>query len=230
MYIVADVGSTHQGKWKYLTELIDVCAGCGVDVVKLQLFGKEHEQGGNVCLPRDWVKPAFQYAKEHNIAMSASVFDKEALEIMFAMETPFIKFAYSMREDAMVMATISRGKKCVVSTDPMSLSKVPEIVRNNPCYAPLFRLPGPPEMIYPTLVRTNYEGLFPPFIGLSDHSLGCTEAIEAAQFGCEFFEKHITLNYNDITCPDAAFALKPKQLEQFVRKIKYESFGGPYNV
>ena len=226
MYIVADVGSCHQGKWKYLTELVDVAHFCGVDCVKLQLFGKEYEKEGNVCVNRDWVKPIFQYAKEHNIAMSASVFDNEALEIMFSMETPFVKFAYSNRYDPMVMGAMQRGMKCVVSTDPMSLSKVPEIVRNNPCYAPLFRLPGPPEMIYPTMVRTNYEGLFPPFIGLSDHSLGCTEAIEAAQFGCEFFEKHITLNYNDITCPDAAFALKPKDLERYVKKLKFEAFGG----
>jgi sialic acid synthase SpsE len=63
-------------------------------------------------------------------------------------------------------------------------------------------------------------------VGLSDHSLGWTEAMEAAQFGAEWFEKHITLNYEDITCPDAAFALKPKELEVYVRKLKYEAFQG----
>lgn len=223
MYIVADVGSTHMGKWDYLKEMVNVCAGCGVDCVKLQLFGKEYEKGGNVCLPRDWVRPIFTYSKEKGIAMSASCFDNESLEIMFSMETPFIKFAYSKKDELnWILGTLRTGRKCVVSTDPMNLNKLPK----HENLFPLFRLPGPPETIYPTMVRTNYEGLFPPFVGLSDHSLGVTEAIEAAQFGAEWFEKHITLPYEDITCPDAQFALKPKELEKYVKKIKFESFGG----
>jgi sialic acid synthase SpsE len=223
MLICADPGSCHMGKWAYAKELIDVAASSGCDVVKFQLFGKEYESCGNVMLPRDWMRPLVMYGKEKNILVTASVYDNEAIEILFSLEVPWIKFAYSRQDDLNgILGTLNTGRKCIVSTDPMNLSKLPK----HPNLMPLFRLPGPPEMIYPTLVRTNYEGLFPPFGGLSDHSLGCTEAIEAAQFGCEFFEKHITLNYDDITCPDAAFALKPKELERYVKKLKFESFGG----
>ena len=217
MYIVADFGSCHMGKKTYAQELIRAAKDAGCDCVKAQIFDKSYEKGGNVCLPRDWVPELFNYAKEQGIPFTASAFDQNALEILFALDVPFIKFAYSKSRDPdPIQACLNIGKKVVVSTDDVGIKKLP-VHENLAC---LYRMPGNTEETYPNRRMCNYEGLFPPFAGLSDHSPGLSEAVRATQFGAEWFEKHLTLPYNDITCPDGAFALKPKEMEKYVRAVR----------
>lgn len=96
--IIVDVGSCHMGKKVYMKEMLDRCADSGVDVVKAQLFGLEYTNGGNIIFPRDWWKEMHNYAKERKIGFTASVFDKEAFDLVTADAVPFVKFAYSQTD------------------------------------------------------------------------------------------------------------------------------------
>jgi sialic acid synthase SpsE len=72
---------------------------------------------------------------------------------------------------------------------------------------------------YPVRYQVDFEGLFPMFDGLSDHTLGFRQTIRAAEMGAQFIEKHFQGNW-DSSCPDGCFALKPAQLDEMVKQLK----------
>ena len=57
-------------------------------------------------------------------------------------------------------------------------------------------------------------------VGFSDHSLGCNASLVAIGLGSRIIEKHFTLDKN-LKGPDHKASLNPKELSNFIRKIKY---------
>lgn len=216
--ITVDVGSCHAGKLPYAKELIRIASETGCDVVKFQLFrGEPYKSAGNIEFNRDWWPEVFHYGKGRGIGVTASPFDKGALELLFQYEVPYIKFSHSMQDSPMVGAALELGKEVVVSSDPMRVGSLPDHPKLSKLY--VYTVNGKPE--YPAQAHINFETIFSRgFHGFSDHTLGFAEALAAIDSGARQLEKHITLPYSDIHCPDHAFALKPKDLERYVREVR----------
>lgn len=212
--IVLDPGSTHMGDKRLAKELIDKAAEAGADYIKFQLFpnDKKYTESGNIPLPYDWFPELKKYARG-KIKVTASAFDKQGLDILRACEVDFYKFAYSQQDQLnYIQGLLNVGKTVVVSTDVMNLYKLP----SHKNLVSLFCQP-----IYPTMHKTNFDDLFPPFQGFSDHSLGISESVEAAKAGAKWIEKHMTLQYTDcLDTPDGKFALLPDQAKDLVQAIR----------
>jgi sialic acid synthase SpsE len=213
--IVFDPGSTHMGDRKKAKELIDVAARAGADAIKFQMFPATNEQkaAGNIALPYDWFGELWKYGRSKKIPVTASVWDKQGIEILNYHKVMFIKFSYSQQNQlSYIQGLLNTGKTVVVSTDVMKLYALP----THKNIVPMFCQP-----VYPTMTKTNFDDLFPPFQGFSDHSLGTTEAVQAVKHGATWIEKHITLNYTDcLDTPDGKFALLPDQAKKLVKDIR----------
>lgn len=215
--VVADGGSCWNGKREYGYELIKIAKEAGADALKFQLFGQEMAINGNIELSFELFRDFHQKGKEIGIPITASVFNRTALNVVWTLDVPFIKLAYSMQDHTDWLEAGQRiGKKMVVTSDLMNVHKLDAFTGAVKLWT--FTVDG--KTVYPVHTKLNFERLFPPFHGFSDHTPGEANAIQALGFGATWFETHLTLNYSDITCPDHRFAHKPKEFEKYVRVLK----------
>lgn len=212
--IVVDVGSTHMRKLEYMREMIQRYADCGVDVVKIQLFNTAHTLGGNLEFPREWFQEMWDYAHQKNIGFTASVFDKEAFDLVATYPIPFVKLAFSQQDSPFIQTAIHMGHKVVCSYDIMSVHKAPKgvtrlyVVTFNGC------------VLYPVPFKVDFSGIAERFDGFSSHCMGITQEIEAVMNGARFLEVHGKLEHKDINVPDSFFAKSPREIEQLVKRVK----------
>jgi len=221
--ITLDPGSTHMGKLSYAKELVRIAGNEGADCIKFQLFDVNHPgvKRGNIPIPLEWWPELDHEARGVNIDLAASFFDKRTYEFAFSKNLPYMKFAYSMQHETdWIRACLTVGKKVIVSTDWMNHRKLPEGVKKYYCHTRYNSCSCCWEPQYPVMEKINFDPLFPPFDGFSDHTLGWKETEEAVLMGAQYIEKHFTLGYGDITCPDALFALTPKQVGRMIFSIR----------
>jgi N-acetylneuraminate synthase len=196
--LIAELGSTHQGKLERIKEAVDKCKDLGIDALKLQLFPDiPPYTPTNVFLPSAYFTEAFHYAKEKGVVLSASCFAPGYFYQLLALKPQFIKLAYSKKnETEWIQKTIESGIEAIVSCDVMTDHLVPDGATKLYCI---------PE--YPVRYEVAFDGLFPRFDGFSDHTLGTRQTIRAIEAGAKVIEKHVRLGYEDETCPDARFAV-----------------------
>lgn len=204
--VIVDPGSCHMGKIEYAKELIDLAVENNCWAIKFQLF---KHMPPNIELPREWWEELVEYAKDR-IEIFASVFDGEALDLLIKHDALYIKFAYTQRFNYMAMAEASKHANVIISCSPM------DTIGH---YGGFIKLLCIPE--YPVTYKIDFSLINKfGFDGFSDHTIGYVQTLEAIENGAEYIEKHITLNYSDINCPDHYFALKPKELKEMMYDIK----------
>jgi N,N'-diacetyllegionaminate synthase len=206
---ISDPGSTHNGKLSYAKELIKISASCGCNAIKFQLFPSSLNCPPNIPLPYKWFPELVQYGKDLHIEVFASAFDEMAIQLI-KKHCKSIKFSYLMKD---LHKTIKYNDfdKIYVSCDIMSINDI----RTSTIIKKLYCIPA-----YPVQYIMDFEGLFPLFDGISDHTYGINQTFNAVRCGAKIVEKHITLDKNDIMCPDGRFALSPKNLEKMVIGIR----------
>lgn len=214
--IVADPGSTHMGKLSYAKELMDVALMAGASCIKFQLFkGEEFTSCGNIELNYEMFPELVAYSQQIGIPIAASIFDKKALELALTTKNiHHVKFGYSKRYDyESIQAALTIGRRVVTTTDEFAMRKLPKHKK----LIKLFVAQIDGKTLYPCRFQLNFHNMFPEYYdGFSDHTLDNTVAMEAKKQGATWFEKHLTLPYSDIVCPDAAFALKPDEFKHYV--------------
>lgn len=203
--LIAELGSCHQGKISYIFEAIDRCKDSGIDALKLQLFPNTAPYvPTNIYLPPETFIRAFKYARSKDLPLSASVFDKASFDFLQELNPPFIKFAYSKKDQRdMIEDSLALGIETIVSCDVMTDQSV------NPKAVKLYCIPE-----YPVRYEVNFDELFPRFDGFSDHTLGTRQTKKALKAGAKIIEKHVRLGKSDETCPDAQFAVL---IEEFAK-------------
>lgn len=210
VHLCAEVGSTHMGRKEYIEEIIDKCIKVGVDSVKFQLFPNQtkYTMTGNVHLSKELFQHAFEYGHLHGMSVTASVFGENEALFLQRFPVQYVKLAYSMK-DNLAIVDYWRKKKIpvVITSDHMTRANLPD----DDGIIHLWTATMNGETLYPCPFLIDFEGMFKPkgkFDGFSDHTIGMEQARLAITHGAKFIEKHVSLPYADITCPDARFALK----------------------
>lgn len=208
--LIAEVGSTHNGKWHECYCAICEAFDRGITDVKFQLLEDHHIKNGNIPIDARWMKELVEEGKKRGVNVFASVWSMKNADILLDAGATTVKVAYSACKDASFILYLSTVfEEVIVSCDvntilPLKTKK-------------LFCIPE-----YPVYQRLSFEGLFPKFDGFSDHTLGINQTIEAVQHGAKIIEKHVCQVPNS-ECPDARFALswsKMGYLAEFFRNIK----------
>ena len=243
-YIIAEIGSNHNGSLKNAYKLIDVAKNSGANAVKFQLFKyyefmglskKNYKELKKNELPKTWLKKIEVYCKSKKIDLFFSVFGKTSLKMLNGLKSvKTVKIASSECTNLNLLSLVARKFDKIILSTGMSFES--DIVKAKE----ILELHGAKKIIvmhcvanYPTKIKEmnlNYLNTLKNLnffkIGLSDHSLNNISSIVSIGLGACYFEKHITLNKKDLG-PDNFYSYLPHEFKKYVKSLKdaYTSLG-----
>lgn len=242
-FVIAEAGSNFNQSLDTARRLIDVAAEAGAGAVKFQLFranllypngGEMHRIFKSIELNPDWVPILNQHAKERDIQLIASAFDKYSVDVLEALNTAAHKIASSEATNLGLMHYVaSKGKPVIISTGMCDMVDVEEAV--NVCLGAGNKkiillqcgamYPLPNELANLRVINTFKDRFHCP-VGFSDHTLGHVAANAAVGLGATVFEKHFTLD-RSAEGPDHFYALEPKELKAYIDTLNeaYKALG-----
>jgi N,N'-diacetyllegionaminate synthase len=227
VYVIAEIGSNHDGSIEKAYRLIEAAADADADAAKFQFFRADRLYPGRVTaggIPDVWL-PLLRYAcHEAGVEFLCSVFDLETLAVYGETGPAAVKIASPEAVNVeLLTAAAGLGVPVLVSTGAMTLDDVmipfrtvrERLVLLHCVAAYPSRLPEMNLGAIPAMARR-----FRRPVGLSDHSLDpCLVPVVAATLGACVVEKHLTL---DRRCPgaDHVFALEPGEFRMMVDTVR----------
>ncbi len=216
-YVIAELGSNHNGDMAVAEKLIRAAKEAGADCVKLQSWSKEslfakQMYAGNASLEKDIERYSTtteqflqmkKIADEVGIDMSTSVFTEA--EADFAVDTlkvPFVKIAsMDVNNYPLIEYVAKKGKPMVLSTGLSTLSEIDKAIgtieaAGNTQIVILHCIAlYPPDDSEVNLNNiSTYQKLYPYPVGFSDHTLGTSIPLASVALGACVIEKHFTLD------------------------------------
>lgn len=214
-YVVAEIGSNHDGDIDQAFALINEAARAGANAVKFQCLPN---------LPREWWPALKDFAGGVGVACFATAFDVDAVHDLAHLQVPFIKIASVEIADRELFRTAAKtGIPLIVSTGMASWNEIDWVARPGVTLLQCTTLyPTPPAQVNLRAMVEMREHYGLP-TGLSDHTAGIVVPIAAAALGASMIEKHITLEperCKDLQGPDHVFALWPSAFRAMVDGIR----------
>jgi sialic acid synthase len=244
-FVVAEVGSNHQGNPQLCMDLIKAAAVAGASAVKLQrrhnpivytaamydapytssnaygpTYGAHREA---LELSKHETRVLFSYAHAHDLIAFATPFDENSADELFDLGVPCFKIASGDLTNIPLIRHVAHyGLPVLLSTGAASLEDVDRAVacatRMTAQVAILHctaEYPCPPEHLNLHTISL-YRARYPLCtIGLSSHFSGIEDAVIAYTLGARIFEKHFTLD-RTFKGTDHAFSLEPAGLAKMV--------------
>jgi len=236
VYIIAEVGSNHNGKLDEAIKLIESFAAAGADAIKFQLFKAEHlytksDPRYDATIPfetpREWIPKLVEVAKKFNVHLSASPFDFNAVDVLVNNEVPFIKIASPEIRDYSLMNYCSdRGIPVIISTGVSNIIDIGRAINvfESQNFLDLIILqctsvyPCPPSDLNLNVIRT-LKNTFEYPVGLSDHSMSILAPSLAVTLGACVIEKHVTLDRLG-SSPDSKISITLDEFKDMVLYIR----------
>lgn len=244
-YLIAEIGSNHDGSLKKALKLITLAKEAGADAVKFQSFQaatltnfltkkkskwvKEpaFEILQQLTVPDDWHYKLFEHSKSQGIDFISTPFDLERLALLGKLNIPLIKIASGDLTNFELLKHAAKLKKpIVISTGAAYLKEIEKAVD-------VLKQAGGKEIAilqcvscYPSdfkdtnlLAMQTLKTKFKVPVGYSDHTPGITVPIAAVALGASIIEKHFTDNPK-LKGPDHPHSLSPKDFAFMVKSIR----------
>jgi N-acetylneuraminate synthase/sialic acid synthase len=248
-YVIAEVGSNHQGDVEIAKAMFKKAKECGADAVKLQkrdnrslytremyesAYDNQNAYGATYGAHREALEFGHaeylelqKYAIELDITMFATPFDFESVDFLEKLDIPLYKIASGdLKNTPLLERVASTGKPMIVSTGGGSMEDVQRAydtimpVNERLCICQCTAsYPADPKDMNLRVINTLRDRFPELTIGLSDHQSGISMALVAYVLGARVFEKHFTLNRAQ-RGTDHAFSLEPTGLAKLVRDLR----------
>ncbi len=215
--IVAEAGSCHLNSLPTAKKLIDAAADAGAWAVKFQWLDEGSVESGNnagIFIPEKWIPRLKAHADKQGVELFFSCFGVPAIiewkmGVLARDGIKYMKFAFPQRHlHNLHDLSYDLFKETFISHSPMDLLPDHPTLRRLYCHS----VHG--QAVYPVETWLDWEGIFPPFHGFSDHSKGKMQAIQALIQGATILEKHIRLDDTPMSIPDARIAIPPSVLSE----------------
>ena len=248
-FIIAEMSANHNGNINNAFKIIDMAKHCKADAVKIQTYKPEtitlnmsttdftieeglwegktlHELYEDAYLPWDWHKPIFDYAREKEITIFSSPFDKTAIDFLEDLNSPAYKIAsFEAIDLPLIRYAAGTGKPLVISTGMADFFEIEEAINaaneggcsNLAVLHCVSGYPSPPEDYNLKTIPDMKEKFSIP-VGLSDHTIDNATAIASISLGASIIEKHVTLDRN-AGGPDDSFSIEREELMSLCRDI-----------
>lgn len=239
-YVVAEIGSNHNGSLTTAKALIAKMAAAGADAVKFQSIRadrifldafttpKDRELHRRIELPEEWHAELAACAAAHHVHfLSAPTYD-EAVPLIRQAGAPAFKIAspQAVGHPELVRLIARQGLPVLLST---GYCAYPEIARavalcreaGNEQIVLLHcvsEYPTPPERANLRAMET-LQAMFGLPVGFSDHTLGTAVTLAAVARGACVIEKHVTQARSQ-EGPDHHFGLEPDEFAELVVGIR----------
>ncbi len=243
-FIIAEIGTAHQGDIKKGEALIDAAAQAGADCAKFQVVYADeiiHPLTGTVPLPGGEI-PLYDTFKmleqdisfyrelktiteRKGLTFMASPFGLKSADLLDKIDSQIFKIASpELNHYPLLKRVRSFNKKMILSTGVSTLGDIEEALKitgtgNTAILHCITAYPAPPEHFNLRLIPLLRQ-LFAVETGISDHSTDplLVPAIATA-LGATIIEKHFTLSNKDDGLDDP-IALIPSDFKKMVNKIR----------
>ncbi len=177
--------------------------------------------------PWQWHGPMFDYARELDITIFSSPFDRSAVDFLEGLDAPAYKIAsFEMIDLPLVKYVAETGKPVIISTGMATFQEIQDVIEavkdtGNGQVIILHCVSGYPSQASEANLRTmpDIAGSFDVFAGLSDHTLGIAVPVAATILGAVVIEKHFTLSREEGGV-DSAFSLEPDEFRDMTRSCR----------
>ncbi len=227
VYVIAEIGSNHDGSLDTAKTLIETAAKCGADAAKFQFYRELELYPGQTtpwALPDWWLLELQECAHNCGVEFMASVFSLETLNVYLMIEPAAIKIASPEATDyELLYCAAATGLPVIVSTGACDMVDVNgvRLFLEGTDWVLLHCVSAYParadEMNLAVLPMLAREYGVP--VGLSDHSMERLVAEYAVAAGASVIEKHLTLD-RSLPGPDHPFALEPREFRALVKAIR----------
>ncbi len=245
-FIIAEIGSNHDGSLEQAKKLIDACAKIKVNAVKFQSFSAEKlvnqlklDEKGNwisnpafkaiksLELPVEWYEELFQYAKKLDLIFLSTPFDLEKVNLLNSIGMSAFKIASGDINYIQLLKYVAKFKKPILlSTGAAYLGEIGEAIKiiqkeENNQIALLHCVSSYPPNFKDANIQAilSMKKAFKAIVGYSDHSPGFTVPLGAVTLGAKIIEKHITFDRN-LKGPDHSYALTVEEFDQMIKEIR----------
>lgn len=250
-YIIAELSANHGGKIEIAKDTIKAAKEIGANAIKLQTYNADSMtldsdkkdfiiEGGTLwdgkklydlykeaALPWEWHQELFNYAREIDIDIFSSPFDKVAVDFLEQFNPSAYKIAsFEITDYELIRYTASKDRPIIISTGIATIDEIQDAVdickseNNNDIILLKCTSAYPAEledanlMTIPSLAET-----FGVISGFSDHTLGTTAPIVATTLGAKVIEKHFILD-KSIGGADADFSLDKKEFASMIKAVR----------
>lgn len=245
VHIIAEAGSNYNGDVGIAKNLIDIGKRVNANSVKFQIINTyglylpgKYEYGNydiqevldfrekcNIS-ELEW-EEIFNYGRNSNIELSASVFDKVSLKILIKSNPEYIKIASSDLNNIKFLLEVGEyGKKMIISTGMATLAEIDNTVntlyRHNINEIVLMHCVS----AYPAELQDMNIGFIDTLrsafgfeTGFSDHTKTSIAACLALTKGVKYIEKHFTID-NSLPGLDHKHAMNEENLMTYVQDIR----------
>lgn len=246
VYIIAEIGSNHDGDLEKAKELIKAAKSAGADAVKLQSFTAEglinplkpNGSGGwelhpdfellkRLSIPERWHSNLMEFAETVGITLISAPFDEGRADLLHKIGVEAFKIASGdLTNEPLLRKIASYQKPLILSTGASYLEEVKRAVEvifseGNRFVALLHCAslypPGYEDVNLKCVATLAREFRCPA--GLSDHTPGYTMSVAAVAMGAAIIEKHITLDRNS-DGPDHIYAMEVEDFEEMVTQVR----------
>jgi len=249
-FIIAELSANHGHDINIAKETIRAAKRVGADAIKLQTYTadtitidcdkpdfiikgtiwegqKLYDLYKQAYTPWDWHKELFETAKQEGLICFSSPFDKTAVDLLEALNTPAHKIAsFEITDIPLIEYAASKGKPMIMSVGIANEEDIQLAV--DTC-----RSVGNEQIIllktssqYPAKIEDANLSMIPDLAkrfnvlsGLSDHTAGELVPVIATTLGATVIEKHFILD-KKIGGPDASFSLDEKEFKQMVDAVR----------
>lgn len=244
-FVVAEIGSNHDGSLEQALKLIDMSADAGVDAVKFQTFraaqhysrrapGFSYLDGRDtysliesVELDRTWQATLQRHAADRGVEFFSSPCDLEAVLELDDLNVPIFKVAsFDITDTVLVSSIAETGKPLVLSTGMASWADIQTALgaaesagNDRVVLLQCTSLYPAPARLANLRAMASMRAAFGKLVGYSDHTLGDQMALAAVALGACFIEKHVTLD-RTLPGPDHPFAMEPSELRTMMQRIR----------
>ena len=257
IYIIAEIGNTHEGSLGLAKQFIKVAAECGVDAVKMQTHIFEAES--LPCAPNppyfkdetreeyfertsftleQWKELKRYTENDLKIDFFSSPFSLEAVDLLEKIGMNIYKIASGEVNNIPLLEKIAKTKKSVLLSSGMSswseIDEAVHILQLNGCedltvLQCTSEYPCPPEQSGLNVLDELKLRYKNIKIGYSDHTMGVAIPFAAVVKGATVIEKHFTLSQK-MYGSDAMNSIEPKDFKRLVDEIRQIQIALSHNV
>ena len=251
VFIIAEIGTSHNGDIKKAEEMIAAAAESGVDCVKFQyVIAKEivHPKTGKVSLPGgeiplykrflqlqkdpDFYAELKQLTEKYNLSFLCTPFGLESAENLKNIGVDTFKIASPELNHYPLLEAV-KDYSLILSTGVSTLGDIEKALSYTEKEAALLHCitsyPAPEEE-YNLKVISSLAAIFGKKVGVSDHSRDpLLIPVLSTAMGGSIVEKHFTLSRNDNGLDDP-IAVTPDELADMCREIRISEKSDPKEV